>query len=306
MSSFTLEELRYKQSRPLPEKIEMSQCLIEMFWKRFDGMVYVSFSGGKDSSVLLDLVRGLFPNVPAVFNDTGLEYPEVKEHVKSFGNLVITRPKLSYRQVIEKYGFALVSKEQSGFIREVRNSKSEKLIDIRMNGNKWGRGKISKKWRFLLDAPFKIDDRCCDILKKNPASVYEKKSKRVPYLGFLVSESSMRQSRWLRYGCNAYDIKRPSSSPLSFWTEQDILEYILLKGLKIPAVYGDIIRDESGKLKTTGVNRTGCMWCLFGIQDEIGENRIQRLKRTHPKIYQYIVDDLKIGDVLNYIGVDYE
>ena len=70
------------------------------------------------------------------------------------------------------------------------------------------------------------------------------------------------------------------------------------------SVYGDIV-FEKGEYKTTGVNRTGCMFCMFGIHLEKGENRFQKMKKTHPKIYDYCINNLKCGEVLDYIKVAY-
>lgn len=77
-----LYELRQKQSLPLESKIEMSLRRIKEWYSENQGAVYVAFSGGKDSTVLLHLVRSLYPEVPAVFVDTGLEYPEIREFVQ--------------------------------------------------------------------------------------------------------------------------------------------------------------------------------------------------------------------------------
>ena len=67
-----LWELKQKQSLPLEAKIAMTLRRIREWYEYWDGNVYVSFSGGKDSTVLLHLVRQHYPGVPAVFSDTGL------------------------------------------------------------------------------------------------------------------------------------------------------------------------------------------------------------------------------------------
>lgn len=121
MAIHTIEELRQKQALPLDIKIKMSKARIRAWIDEYgeDG-VYVSFSGGKDSTVLLDLVRQDYPNVKAVFIDTGLEYPEIKDFVKTFDNVDIVRPKMSFRQVIEKYGYPFISKEVSSTVDYAR------------------------------------------------------------------------------------------------------------------------------------------------------------------------------------------
>ena len=115
----------------------------------------------------------------------------------------------------------------------------------------------------------------------------------------------------MKSGCNAFESDRPKSMPLSFWNEQDILEYIVRYNLPYASIYGDIARNEKGKLYTTGVERTGCMFCLYGIQNEKNPNRIQKMKQTHPKTHEWMLkpmDDGGLGmkEVLDYIGVKYE
>ena len=101
--TFTPEEaamkrnfLKQRQSLPLHLKVELSKNRIKQFYEHFDGQVYVSFSGGKDSTVLLHLVRSLYSEVPAVFVDTGLEYPEVRKFVKQTANTITIRPKITF------------------------------------------------------------------------------------------------------------------------------------------------------------------------------------------------------------------
>ena len=116
----TKEDLAELQALPLELKIKLTQRRIREWYQYFGGQVCVSFSGGKDSTVLLDIVRGIYPDVPAVFSDTGLEYPEIKEFVKTKDNVEIVRPKINFRQVIETYGYPLVSKEVAEAIHYAR------------------------------------------------------------------------------------------------------------------------------------------------------------------------------------------
>lgn len=238
-------------------KIEITKRRIEDWYEEFDGEVYVSFSGGKDSTVLLHIARSMYPDIPGVFVDTGLEYPELREFVKTIPNVEWLKPKMNFKKVIETYGYPIIGKEQAAFIQEYRDTNSEKLRDIRWNGNKWGRGKISEKWKFVVDAPFKVSDKCCDIMKKKPAMEYEKRTGRKPIIATMANESAQRLSNWFMYGCNAFDAKRPMSKPMSFWTEQDILEYIKKYDLSYASVYGEIVKDSDDNYMTTGCDRTG-------------------------------------------------
>ena len=115
--------LKLRQAMSLEDKIRFSQKRIEQWVNKFgENGTYISFSGGKDSTVLLHLVRSIFPNVPAVFVDTGLEYPEIKKFVKTFDNVEIIRPKMMFNQVLDKYGFPIISKEVSECVDQARKS----------------------------------------------------------------------------------------------------------------------------------------------------------------------------------------
>ena len=112
MSNRTIQDLRQKQALPLSVKILLTKSRIREWVNEYgeDG-VYVSFSGGKDSTALLHLCREDYPNMKAVFVNTGLEYPEIVEFVKQTPNVEIIRPKMNFKQVIEKYGYPMFSKE---------------------------------------------------------------------------------------------------------------------------------------------------------------------------------------------------
>lgn len=288
------EELQRRINLLLDEKVELSKERIKEWYEFHEGKVYISFSGGKDSTVLLDIVRSIYPEVPAVFINTGLEYPEVLKFVHNTENVIILRPKMKFKDVIEKYGFPVISKENSQKIAEIRNTKSFKLRQKRLFGDDKGNGKLSEKWIPLLDAPFKISHNCCNVLKKNPVKKFEKETGLKPYVGTMVSDSRLRKTNYLRHGCNNFTSKRGMSLPLSFWTEDNIWEYIKTRNILYSKIYD------------MGYSNTGCIFCMFGVHlDKTGKNKFQTMKETHPKHYDYCINKLGCGEVMDYIGVNY-
>lgn len=302
--SLSYDFLKARQALPLESKIAMSITRIREWVEHWDGNVYVSYSGGKDSTVLLDIVHSIYPDVPAVFCDTGLEYPEVRELALRKADMVL-KPKMSFKQVIEKYGYPFPSKEQAQYIRQYRHSKSDKLRDLRMNGRGSRSYTIAIKWRFLCDAPFEVSEKCCSVMKKAPFRKYEKETGRKPMIATMAVESILRTQEYIRHGCNAFDTARPKSTPLGFWTEQDILSYLKETGIEYAGCYGHIVSDANGTLHTAGTERTGCMFCLFGVANDEVPNRFQRMERDYPKQYDYCINKLGIGAVLDYVGIPY-
>ena len=323
------------QSRSLGDKVQTSIAKIMEAMVRYDKKVYVSFSGGKDSTVLADLVAKVCEmfkcKLVLWFSDTGLEYPEVREHVKKFADwlreqynieveLVIDYPKdksgkrITFRDVIMTEGYPVISKEVALKLRDARRNPNGYSMQSFVEGSpkniKYPKFKLVK-YKYLLDAPFEISHKCCDIMKKKPSKQFEKERGLIPIIGTMACESNARRTEWLKNGCNAFNNSRPMSRPLSFWVEQDILEYIKRYQLPYPTAYGEIIEDENGNLKTTGCDRTGCMFCGFGCHLEKEPNRFQKLKQTHPKVWEYCMKPISEGglgmkDVLEFIGVKIE
>ena len=128
----TIGDLRQKQALPLEAKIIASKQRIKEWYEYWNGDVYVSFSGGKDSTVLLDLVRRVYPDVPAVFSDTGLEFPEIREFVKSFDNVEWVKPKMSFIQILSTYGYPIISKQISLRVHQARHSKTHDTASWKM------------------------------------------------------------------------------------------------------------------------------------------------------------------------------
>lgn len=337
----TKGELKQMQSLPLRSKIIMTKQRIQAWyesWKRYEivnektnksrfvtaleeptlkegeyiigeeaGQVYVSFSGGKDSTVLFHLARELYPDIEAVFVNTGLEYPEIQKFVKTFDNVTILRPKMRFDEVIKTYGYPMISKAVSNCVRGARRG-SKSRINL-LNGKDCDgsdrRSKFSKlKWKPLVDLnEIDFSEQCCDVMKKAPAHEFQKQTGKKPILATMAEESMLRENGWRQNGCNAFTSKIPQSTPMAFWTEQDVLQYIKENNLSIASVYGSIEYAENPdqmrieefglecgreKLITTGCDRTGCIFCGFGCHLE-KESRFQRLKETHPRQYAYCI-----------------
>ena len=176
------------------------------------------------------------------------------------------------------------------------------------------------RYKFFLDAPFEISSMCCKVMKKQPVHSYARKTGRKPITAQMASESRLRTQQWINNGCNGFDMKSPISNPMAFWTEQDVLLYIKENNLPIASVYGEVVVDydadgqlegqmdmfdmglfdkDRRALKTTGCDRTGCMFCGYGCHLEKSPNRFERMKETHPKQYEYIMKPWEDGG-LNY------
>lgn len=346
MSKKDRELLKKKQELPLKNKILLTENKIKHFYRSFNGEVYISFSGGKDSTVLTSIARKLYPDIPLVFSNTGLEYPEIVKFVKTFiedtskykeinirgykvrhfkkSNVFIINPKYSFKEVIEKEGYPVLSKKISRFIKDLQNPTNNNKVTRKMrltgemkNGNKTVVGKLSEKWKnkfFNIEdedkliykdkASFKVSHRCCNLLKKQPFNVIRSEFNLKPIIGTLASESNFRKNKYLQNGCNIYDSKKPKSFPLSFWTNQDILKYIYKNNIEYCSIYGEIIK-ENNIYKLTGEQNTGCIFCAFGVQYDDEPNRFQRLKKTHPKLHKYAMENLGLKDVLDFIDIPY-
>jgi 3'-phosphoadenosine 5'-phosphosulfate sulfotransferase (PAPS reductase)/FAD synthetase len=326
----TKRDLLQFQALPLSAKIRMTANRVEgwyEYWNSYradrkdndpDG-IYLSFSGGKDSTVLRHLIKThciAVYDCPSVFVDTGLEYPEIRTFALEHADVVL-RPAMPFNKVIECYGYPVIGKAQARGIRDLQNAhgQNDATVNLRLTGyNRKGvycsTQKLGDKWHHLKDAPFKISEQCCDVMKKKPFFKYVKENRRAPVTAVMCDESNARTRAWFQTGCNAFDAKNPASQPMAFWTEQDVLEYLLTENVPYSPIYGDIKRDDAGQLYTTGERRTGCMFCAFGAHLEKYPNRFERMRLTHPKQYDYCMRStdeggLGMAAVLEYIGIKF-
>lgn len=341
ISIHSKERLRELQSMNLSEKIDTSISRLIEWYQYWGGACYVGFSGGKDSTVCADLAAKVCEilNYKLVlwFSDTGLEFPELKKHVKSFAEylrnkycieveLIIDHPHdkkgnlISFRNVLKNEGYPIVSKQVAEYANRIQKhgtintrtgekTQAAKAFDgeLLMNNGKPSRFNC-QNWRCLLDADFKISQKCCDIMKKRPAHMFEEKTGLKCILGVMAEESTHRYNNWLKEGCNAYERDNPQSKPMSFWLENDVLRYIKERELPICSIYGEIKKDENDRYYCTGYDRSGCLYCGFGAQLQKSPNRYERLKETHPQLYDYCMKPLEDGGlgfdkVLTFINV---
>ena len=278
----TAQELYDRQKWTLAQKIDHSLGVIDQFIARMDGKVYLSFSGGKDSTVLLHLCEILKPDIKCVFVNTGCESVDVVrfvEKMKAAHNIEVIRPKLTPRQVWAQYGFPLVSKDQAFKIDLVRkNPNSASAQKFMRDSNKFT---ISKCFRYLCDTEkckYHTSAVCCNKLKKDPCKRYEHESGLRPIVATMASESMLRETDYLRVGqCNKFDQGHEKSKPLSIWMEEDIWQFIRENNIEIAEIYAK------------GVDRTGCVGCGFGAQMK-DDRRLETFYRLYPKYYNMVLN----------------
>lgn len=188
---YTKQDLETMRAWPLERKIRVTQTRL-MEWKmKFKGKIYISFSGGKDSTVLADLAARIYkadkqlnPDdsepLTLVFVNTGLEYPEIQKFVKVFAewlrttyeipvNLEILHPAMTFPEVLTKYGYPVIAKETSKVVYYARRGSKwaiNRLDGLDKHGNKSDFKERFKKYKFLKDAPFESSPLCCDVISK--------------------------------------------------------------------------------------------------------------------------------------------
>ncbi len=289
-NKLTYNEVRYRQALPYEIKIRMSETRLREFIGYYgeDG-VAVSFSGGLDSTFALAFIRERYPRVKAV-SVLAIECKQNIDLIMKTENVQPIPPRYSQKQVIEKFGFPVVSKKVAKALQALQNptEKNAKirnlaLTGITSEGRKTKTYKLANKWRFLIKAPFKISNKCCYYMKETPIQNWCKANGYASIMATTVEESKSRLDGYCkRGGCNSFK-GQGDSVPFSFWTRQDILRYIVEHNIEISQAYGEIKKDENGMYYNTGAQRTGCPVCMFGMEkDEPGNLRVPTLAEGSP------------------------
>lgn len=316
-------------------KIEHAEMRAWDFFKdkEVNGMCYVAV-GGLDSITLLLFLRKIGIDVPAI-SVSGLEDPSIQRVHKELGVKTLLPAKKqdggrwNKAEIVREFGFPVISKEVSGKISLLQHP-SDKNATVRhaiitgetgeYGGYRTGtRMKLAKKWLELFGgpenekegtdyktAPFLVSDKCCYYLKEKPCNDYAKESGRYPYMGLMASEGGRRQKALMIHGCNYISKGTKRSCPFAIFSRQDLLQLALDLNAPVPEIYGEIVRDSDGTLRTTKAQRTGCSMCGFGIHMEKRPHRFDRLREQNEKEWNFWMYDIGWGKVLDYIGVEWE
>lgn len=305
-----LWQLRQMQSLPLEAKVIKSQKVIREFYDYHEGQVYKGVSGGLDSQVMRHLVASVCPNVPCA-SIVEVECSENRKILANIENLIKIKPRMNQKEVITQFGYPVISKAVAKKIRTLQNPTPKNSVSRMLY--KYGvdkKGTYSKmwqlpnKWTKLAKSEFRISDKCCYYLKEEPLHRFQHETGLHAYVGLLASDSDRREKSYLkRGGCNSFT-KSGYSTPLGFWTRQDVLRYTLENNIQISKAYGEIIA-VNGQLQTTKANRTGCEICAFGIHLESEPNRFQRMKLDKPKLWDFAINQMGYGKLLDFLSVPY-
>lgn len=317
-----------KQKQPYEFKIRYAELrareFVEECVKR--GLNTHVSVGGLDSITLLMFLRSIGLDVPAI-SVSSLEDKSIQRVHDQLG-IIKLKPLKSKTEVLKELGFPVLSKEIAGKIELLQNP-TEKNRTVRhaiitgetgaYGGHRTGtRMKLSQKWldRFggadeegkalgYKAADFKVSSKCCYYLKEKPCDDWAKANRSVPFLGLMASEGGRRQKALMRNGCNYFGASTIRSAPFAIFNRQDLLQLALDLDVPVPEIYGEIVREEDGTLRTTGAQRTGCSMCGFGIQLEGRPHRFDALYKANPQEWDFWINKQGWGHVLDYIGVEW-
>lgn len=324
-----IADFRVKMQQPYEFKVRYAELRAREFVSECDrrGLNTHVSVGGLDSITLLKFLREIGIDSPAISAST-LEDKSIQAVHRALGveGIKPIKPKTN---IIREYGYPVLSKEIAAKIELLQNP-TEKNKTVRhaiitgetgeYGGNRTGtRMKLSDKWlqKFgggdpegaalgYAKAPFKVSSKCCYYLKEKPCDDWAKAHNSAPFLGLMASEHGRREKALMMHGCNYFGETTVRSAPFAIFSRQDILQLALDLDVPVPEIYGEIVRDPDGTLRTTKAQRTGCSMCGFGIHMEKRPHRFDLLYERNPKEWRFWMYDMGWGEVLDYIGVGWK
>ena len=306
-----------------------------------NGKNYAVSVGGLDSIVLLLFVRRILGECEGI-SVSSLEDVSIQKVHKELGCTII-KPDMNFHQVLNTYGFPVISKQIAGKLEHLQiprdqadqrklyynhalmtgetgpwggfvYSESMKLDDelLKLFGGHYAEDRPDLECKV---APFKVSDKCCEVMKEAPSRRYQEEHNIWPFLGLMQIEGGQRRFSLRKHGCNYVGKGVARSCPFNYLSRQDLLTLALDLKAPVPEIYGEIVRDPDGKLRTTKAQRTGCNMCGFGIHLESRPHRFDRLKERNPKYWHFLMYECVTdengekygwGRVLDYLGIEWE
>ena len=337
-----IERNRYFNSMSYEDKLDVAKSRV-IEWTEIcadAGKNYAVSVGGLDSIVLLLFVRSILGECRGI-SVSALEDVSIQKVHTELGVEKI-RPDMNFVQVLNKYGFPILSKQIAGKIEHLQVPRSEadkRLLYYNhalMTGDTgpWGHFEHSESMKlddeilvkfgghYAEDrpdlkcqvAPFKVSDHCCFVMKEAPSMRYQEEHDIYPFLGLMQIEGGQRRFSLRRYGCNYVSDKTARSCPFNYFSRQDLLTLALDLKAPVPEIYGKIERGSDGLLRTTKAQRTGCPMCGFGVHLETRPHRFDRLKERNPKYWDFLMHhavkdesgEYGWGRVLDYLEIEWE
>lgn len=321
----TPQEFMQKQKLPYEAKVAHAEIRAREFYSTVENC-HVSV-GGLDSITLLLFLRHIGIDVPAI-SVSSLEDKSIQRIHRDLG-VIPLKPYKTQAQVIRECGYPILSKQIAGKI-DVLQHPTPRNMTVRhaiMTGETgaqggWRKGtrmKLSQKWLKLFGGyenekygtdyqkpDFMVSNKCCYFMKEKPCADWAREHRSSPFLGLMASEGGLREKALMVHGCNYYGKTATRSCPFAIFDRQDLLQLALDLNVPVPEVYGEIVRDPDGTLRTTRAQRTGCVMCGFGIHLEKRPHRFDRLYEDNPKAWHALMYDQGWGHVLDYIGVAWQ
>lgn len=220
---------------------------------------YISFSGGKDSTVLSALIDMALPSnsIPRVFMNTGIEYKAIVDYVREKERedkrIIIVSPRQNITEVLKTYGYPFKSKEHSLYVSVFQNSGKTKTVNRYLNRQDSRFACPEKlKYQFTEENKIKISNKCCYKLKKDPLNKWAKENNRtITITGMRSNEGGLRAEL---KGCAIFNEgKLRKFHPLQPINEEFIEWFIKEYNVKLCSLY----------YPPFNFKRTGCKGCPY-------------------------------------------
>lgn len=292
--AYSYSELQALQALELDAKIQWAKERITRALEQLD-RPSVAFSAGKDSTVLLHLIRQFRPDVTTIYGNTTIEFPECVKFARWLRdewqlNYYEAKPEVTFWWVVREYGWPLMGKT-FGVGGVAHKSSREQFFDDLAD-----RGELEGDYAIQAQVP--ISSACCTFLKERPSQKLQKElGVDGVFLGIMASESRQRMFNFLQYGEWYYPKSQKvwKSHPMAIWTDEDVWAYIHRYGIPYAELYDMGYHDEK-----TGEwihhKRNGCMFC--GMDLRFPNNHLSIMRRTHPKAWDVLMRRRGLGKVL--------